>query len=45
MASYPDYNPNAWVGGISKDDYNKIKEQNSLFNKSISGAYEPRISI
>lgn len=41
MASYPDYNPNAWVGGISAQDYKKIKDQNSLFNKAVSGAYEP----
>ena len=41
MASYPDYNPNSWVGGISTEDYNKIKKKNALFNKAISGAYEP----
>ena len=41
MASYPDYDPNSWVGGISTEDYNKIKKKNALFNKSISGAYEP----
>ena len=41
MASYPDYDPNLWVGGISTDDYKKIQKQNSLFNKAISGAYEP----
>lgn len=41
MASYPDYDPNVWVGGISKADYNKIKEDNSLFNKATSGSYAP----
>lgn len=41
MASYPDYDPNLWVGGISKKDYEEIKEKNSLFNKSISGSYAP----
>ena len=41
MASYPDYNPNSWVGGISQNEYNIIKENNALFNKSISGAYAP----
>ena len=41
MASYPDYNPNDWVGGISSEDYKKIRNNNALFNKSISGAYEP----
>ena len=41
MASYPDYNPNSWVGGISQADYQKIKKENSLFNKAVSGAYAP----
>ena len=41
MASNPDYDPNAWVGGISVADYNQIKENNSLFNKAISGSYAP----
>ena len=41
MASYPDYDPNKWVGGISQADYNKIKANNALFNKSISGSYAP----
>ena len=41
MASYPDYSPSAWVGGISKKDYEEIREKNSLFNKAISGSYAP----
>lgn len=41
MASYPDYNPNSWVGGISQKEYNEIKKNNALFNKAISGAYAP----
>ena len=41
MASYPDYNPNSWVGGISVAEYNEIKENNALFNKAVSGAYAP----
>lgn len=41
MASVPDYDPGVWVGGISVENYNKIKEQNSLFNKAISGTYAP----
>ena len=39
MASNPDYSPESWVGGISVADYNKIKEENSLFTKSISGSF------
>lgn len=45
MASNPDYNPNSWVGGISVADYNQIKENNSLFNKAISGSYAPRFNF
>ena len=41
MASYPNYDPNSWVGGISVADYNKIKENNALFNKAVSGSYAP----
>ena len=41
MASNPVYNPNSWVGGISVSEYNKIKKNNALFNRSISGAYAP----
>lgn len=41
MASNPDYDPNVWVGGISLDDYETIKQQNSLFDKAISGTYAP----
>ena len=41
MASNPDYEPEDWVGGISVANYNKIKENNSLFNKAISGTYAP----
>ena len=41
MASYPDYSPEAWVGGISKKDYEAIRENNALFNKAISGSYAP----
>ena len=41
MASIPDYDPNVWVGGISVENYNSIKENNALFDKSISGTYAP----
>ena len=41
MASYPDYDPNDWVGGISQEAWNTIRDNNALFNKSISGAYAP----
>ena len=41
LASNPDYSPESWVGGISVSEYNKIIENNSLFNKAISGSYAP----
>ena len=41
MASYPNYDPSVWVGGIRKSDYQVIKKNNSLYNKTISGSYAP----
>lgn len=41
MASYPDYDPNSWVGGISQSEYDVIQENNALFNRTISGSYAP----
>ncbi len=41
LASYPDYDPNSWVGGISQSAYNEIIENNALFNRAISGSYAP----
>lgn len=41
MASNPDYNPNSWVGGISKAEFQQITENKALYNKSISGTYAP----
>ncbi|AWZ03790.1 MULTISPECIES: penicillin-binding protein 2 [unclassified Streptomyces] len=40
MASQPDYDPNAWVGGISAKDYANLTSKNSnypLLNRSIQG--------
>ncbi|MFI8104414.1 penicillin-binding protein 2 [Streptomyces sp. NPDC086023] len=40
MASQPDYDPNAWVGGISAKDYAKLTSKNSnypLLNRAIQG--------
>ena len=41
MASYPDFNLNSWVGGISQTELNKIRETNAEYNRAISGAYSP----
>ncbi|MER7106132.1 penicillin-binding protein 2 [Streptomyces sp. NPDC000229] len=40
MASQPDYDPNAWVGGISGTEYAKLTGKNSnypLLNRAIQG--------
>ncbi|MFD9304542.1 penicillin-binding protein 2 [Streptomyces sp. NPDC060048] len=40
MASQPDYDPNAWVGGISAKDYANLTSKNSnypLLNRAIQG--------
>ncbi|MCS0638097.1 penicillin-binding protein 2 [Streptomyces sp. LP05-1] len=44
MASMPDYDPNAWVGGISAKDYARMtgKESNlPLLNRAIQGQAAP----
>ncbi len=44
MASYPDYDPNAWVGGIDNNTWNYYMAETSnkpLINRAISSAYAP----
>ena len=44
MASYPDYDPNSWVGGISNSDWNYYNAEESnkpLWNRAIQSAYAP----
>lgn len=43
IASYPDYEPQLFVNGISTEKYNEYtnSEQKPLFNRAISGAYAP----
>lgn len=44
MASQPDYDPNAWVGGISAKDYAALTGKNSnfpLLNRAIQGQAAP----
>ncbi|MFE1781963.1 penicillin-binding protein 2 [Streptomyces sp. NPDC059506] len=44
MASNPDYDPNAWVGGISAKDYAKLTGKDSnypLLNRAIQGQAAP----
>ncbi|GAB4250638.1 MAG: penicillin-binding protein 2 [Thermoleophilia bacterium] len=42
MASYPDYSPALWVGGMKKSDYERLTSEeadNPFFNRAISGLY------
>ena len=43
MASYPDFEPEKFVGGISTSDWNAYKdnESNPLWNRAIQSAYAP----
>jgi len=43
MSSYPSYNPDIWVGGISTANYNALsaKGNNQLLNLAIQGVYTP----
>lgn len=41
MVSYPDYEPQEFVGGISQAKYDEYRVNQSLFNRAISGAYAP----
>jgi len=43
MASYPTYNPNAFVGGISYSEWDKISNNalKPMFNRVIAGTYSP----
>lgn len=44
MASYPNYEPSSWIGGIDQDiwkQYNSNESNNPLINRAISGVYAP----
>ncbi len=41
MASYPTYNPEWWIGGISNQHYQQYLTNNAGFNRAISGLYMP----
>ncbi|MCI8961908.1 MAG: hypothetical protein HFJ18_03180 [Clostridia bacterium] len=41
MASNPDYEPQLYVKGISKEKSREYEETNALFNRAISGGYAP----
>ena len=41
MASYPDYEPQLFVDGISNEKYKEYQQTSALYNRAISGAYAP----
>lgn len=41
MASYPDYNPNLFVNGISQEDWAEIRDSGALYSKAIQGTSAP----
>lgn len=41
MASYPNYEPEIFVGGINQKDWNELKSNNALYDRASSGAYAP----
>jgi penicillin-binding protein 2 len=44
MSSYPSYNPDVWVGGISTSEYNQLSNaanNEPLLNRAIDGLYTP----
>ena len=41
LASYPDFEPQLFVNGISSDKYKEYNEEQALYNRAISGAYAP----
>ncbi len=41
MASNPDYEPQLFANGISKEKFDEYKESDALYNVAISGTYAP----
>ncbi|MEO8107365.1 MAG: penicillin-binding protein 2 [Actinomycetes bacterium] len=44
MASYPDYDPEIWVGGVTNDQFKRLSSEkagNPLINRAIQGEYAP----
>ena len=41
LASYPDYEPQLFMDGISNDKWNEYQENKSIFNRAVQGAYAP----
>lgn len=41
MASYPTYDPELWVGGISRRSYDRLLESKALSSNAVQGTFPP----
>ena len=41
LASYPDYEPQLFIDGISNEKWNEYQEQEAIFNRAVQGSYAP----
>lgn len=41
LASYPDYEPQLFIDGISNERWNEYQKNESIFNRAVQGAYAP----
>ncbi len=41
LASYPDYQPELFINGISQKVYDSYKKGSNLYNRAVSGSYAP----
>lgn len=41
MASYPNFKPEVFTGGISSDDWKDLQTNNKLYSRAFQGAYAP----
>ena len=41
MASYPTYDPSIWVGGVTKKQYEQLKDSEALSSNAIQGTFAP----
>lgn len=41
MASYPTYDPQIWVGGVTKKQFKKLMESTALSSNAMQGLYAP----
>ena len=45
LASYPDYEPELFISGITQKKLEEYNKGNNYYNRAISGTYAPRFSI